>query len=103
VVITGPTTLMITLKLIAQIWRREHENRNAEIIADKAGRMYDQVVLIYESMIDAQKKLGSASEAFELALKRLKDGKGNLVGRVEEIRRLGAKVNKQLPAAIAEE
>ncbi|MDO8722125.1 MAG: DNA recombination protein RmuC [Syntrophales bacterium] len=103
VVITGPTTLMITLKLIAQIWRREHENRNAEIIADKAGRMYDQVVLICESMIDAQKKLGSASEAFDLTLKRLKDGKGNLVGRVEEIRRLGAKVNKQLPAAIVEE
>ena len=103
VVITGPTTLMITLKLIAQIWRREHENGNAEIIADKAGRMYDQVVLIYESMIDAQKKLDSASEAFDLTLKRLKDGKGNLVGRVEEIRRLGAKVNKQLPVAIVEE
>ena len=94
---------MITLKLIAQIWRREHENRNVEIIAYKAGRMYDQVALIYESMIDAQKKLVSTSEAFDLTLKRLKDGKGNLVGRVEEIRRLGAKVNKQLPAAIVEE
>ena len=94
---------MITLKFIAQIWRREHENRNVEIIAYKAGRMYDQVALIYESMIDAQKKLGSASEAFDLTLKRLKDGKGNLVGRVEEIRRLGAKVNKQLPVAIVEE
>ncbi|HLA28380.1 MAG TPA: DNA recombination protein RmuC [Syntrophales bacterium] len=100
VVVTGPTTLMITLKLIAQIWRREHENKNAEVIADRAGRMYDQVVLIVEAMMDAQKKLGVVSEAFELALKRLKDGKGNLVGRVEEIRRLGAKVNKQLPAAV---
>jgi DNA recombination protein RmuC len=103
VVITGPATLMITIKLIAQIWRREHENQNAEIISDKAGRMYDQVSLIYESMIDAQKKLSGASDAFELALKRLKDGKGNLVGRVEEIRRLGAKVNKQLPDAVVEE
>ena len=45
----------------------------------------------------------SNSLAFDLTLKRLKDGKGNLVGRVEEIRRLGAKVNKQLPAAIVEE
>jgi DNA recombination protein RmuC len=103
VVITGPTTLMITLKLIAQIWRREHENKNAEIIADKAGRMYDQVSLIYESMIDAQRKLAGTAESFDLALKRLKDGRGNLVGRVEEIRRLGAKVNKQLPAAVVEE
>jgi len=102
VVITGPTTLMITLKLIAQIWRREHENRNVEVIADRAGRMYDQVVLIVEAMTEAQKKLTGVADSFELALKRLQDGKGNLVGRVEEIRRLGAKVNKQLPAAILE-
>jgi DNA recombination protein RmuC len=102
VVITGPTTLMITLKLIAQIWRRERENRNAEVIADRAGRMYDQVVLIVEAMTEAQKKLTGVSDSFELALKRLQDGKGNLVGRVEEIRRLGAKVNKQLPVAVVE-
>ena len=103
VVITGPTTLMITLKLIAQVWRREHENRNAEVIADRAGRLYDQVTLIVEAMTDAQKKLSGVSESFDLALKRLKEGKGNLIGRVEELRKLGAKVNKQLPAAIVEQ
>ena len=52
VVVTGPATLMITLRLIAQIWRRENENRNAEEIADKAGKIYDQVVLVAEAMID---------------------------------------------------
>jgi DNA recombination protein RmuC len=102
VVITGPTTLMITLKLIAQIWRRENENRNAEVIADRAGKMYDQVVLVAEAMTEAQKKLGGVSESFDLALKRLKEGRGNLIGRVEELRRLGAKVNKQLPASVVE-
>ena len=103
VVITGPTTLMITLKLIAQIWRRENENRNAEKIADRAGRLYDQVALIVEAMTDAQGRLVGVSAAFDQALKRLKDGKGNLVGRVEELRALGAKVNKPLPAAIVEQ
>lgn len=103
VVITGPTTLMISLKLIAQIWRRENENRNAEVIADKAGRIYDQVRLIVESMTEAQKKLVGVSDFFNEALKRLSSGKGNLVGKVEEIRRLGAKVSKQLPAGIVEE
>lgn len=97
VVLTGPTTLMITLKLIAQIWRRERENRNAEAIADRAGRIYDQVVLVAEAMTDTQKKLKGVSDSFDLALKRLTEGKGNLVGRVEELRKLGAKVNKQLP------
>ncbi len=102
VVITGPTTLMITLKLIAQIWRREHENQNAELIADRAGRLYDQVTLIVEAMMDAQKKLGGVAESFDLALKRLTEGRGNLIGRIEQLRQLGAKVSKQLPAAIVE-
>ena len=97
VVLTGPTTLMLTLKLIAQIWRREKENRNAEQIADRAGRLYDQVFLVYEAMAEAQKKLTGVQESFETAMKRLKDGKGSLVFRVEEMRKLGAKTAKMLP------
>lgn len=97
VVLTGPATLMITLKLIAQIWRREHENRNAEAIAEKAGRMHDQVALVYEAMEDAGKRLAGTAEAFALAMNRLKDGRGNLITRALELRRLGAKVSKTLP------
>ncbi len=103
VVVTGPTTLMITLKLIAQIWRREHENRHAATIAERAGRLYDQVALIAEAMIDARKKLEGVSETFDLAMKRLTEGRGNLIGRVEELRRLGAKVNKSLPAGLIDQ
>lgn len=100
VVVTGPATLMITLRLIAQIWRRENENRNAELIADKAGRIYDQVVLVAEAMIEARKKLAGVSDSFDLAMKRLTEGRGNLAGRAEEIRKLGAKVSKKLPLEI---
>jgi DNA recombination protein RmuC len=102
VVITGPSTLMLTLKLIAQIWRRENENRNVELIADRAGRLYDQVVLVVESMLDAQKKLVGVRDSFDTAMKRLKEGNGNLVGRIEEIRKLGAKTRKQLPPEIVD-
>jgi DNA recombination protein RmuC len=102
VVVTGPTTLMITLKLIAQIWRREKENRNAEKIADQAGRMHDQVVLVVEAMREAQKKLGGVSESFELALKRLAEGRGNLVKQADQIRQLGAKVSKRFPPGLLE-
>lgn len=97
VVLTGPATLMITLKLIAQIWRREYENRNAEKIAERAGRMHDQVALVYEAMEDASKRLSGATDAFALAMNRLKDGRGNLITRALELRRLGAKVSKTLP------
>ena len=102
VVVTGPATLMLTLKLIAQMWRRENENRNAEVIADRAGRLYDQVALVVETMLDAQKKLDGVRDSFDMAMKRLKDGRGNVVGRIEEIRKLGAKASKQLPQDITE-
>ena len=103
VVLCGPTTLMITLKLIAQIWRRENENRNAELIAEKAGKIYDQVLLIFDAMMETRKRIAGVSDSFDLALKRIKEGRGNLVGRVEEIRRLGAKVSRQIPSEIAAE
>ena len=102
VVITGPSTLMLTLKLIAQIWRRENENRNVELIAARAGRLYDQVALIIEAMVDSQNKLDGVKKSFDLAMNRLKDGKGNLVGRVEEIRKLGAKTSRQIAQDIVD-
>ena len=103
VVITGPSTLMISLKLIAQIWRRENENRNAEKIADRAGRMHDQIVRVYEAIADAQQKMVAPAKAMELAMNRLKDGKGNLLRRADELKQLGAKVSKALPAEYASE
>jgi DNA recombination protein RmuC len=103
VVITGPSTLMITLKLIAQIWRRENENRNAEKIADRAGKMHDQIVRIYEAVADAQKKLGGTADAIDAAMKRIKDGRGSLLGKADELKLLGAKVSKSLPVEILDE
>lgn len=100
VVITGPTTLMITLKLIAQIWRREHENRNAEQIAERAGKLYDQVVLVLEAVTDARKRLAGAGESIDLALNRISGGRGNLVNRIEDMRKLGAKVSRALPDSV---
>ncbi len=102
VVVTGPTTLLITIRIIAQIWRRERENRNAAEIAERAGRMYDQVELVVKAMEDSKKKLGAVSESFDTALNRLQKGRGNLVKRVEDIRRLGAKVKKQISADVVE-
>lgn len=102
-VLCGPSTLMITLKLIAQLWRREKENRNAELIAEKAGRIYDQVALVVEAMDEARRKLAGVSDSFDLVQRRLSEGRGNLVGRVEDIRRLGAKVNRRIASEISDE
>lgn len=102
VVICGPATLMITLKLIAQLWRREKENRNAELIAAAGGKIYDQVVLVAEALSEARRRLSAVEESFELAQRRLSDGRGNLVRKVEAIRSLGAKVSRSMPEETAD-
>ena len=54
-------------------------------------------------MMDARKKLSGLSDSFDTVLKRIKEGRGNLVGRVEEMRRLGAKVNRPIPLELTKE
>lgn len=103
IVITGPNTLMVTLKLIAQIWRRENENRNAERIADRAGKLYDHVARLTESMLDARKRLAGTTESFDKVMRQLQEGRGNLLGRVEQLRELGAKVSKRIPLPALED
>ena len=100
VVLTGPTTLMLCLRLIAQIWRRENENRHALTIAEKAGQIYDQVAKVAESMLDARKRLKDTHDAFDEAMARLSEGRGNLIRRVEEIHKLGAKAGRAMPDAV---
>ncbi|ALP53354.1 hypothetical protein Tel_09410 [Candidatus Tenderia electrophaga] len=96
IIVVSPTTLLATLKTVHNIWRYEYQNRNALEIADRAGSLYDQFVLFVESMDDIGDKLGKASDAYHTARKRLVDGKGNLVGRTEKLKKLGAKAKKAL-------
>ncbi len=100
VVITGPATLMITLKLIAQLWRREKENQNAAVIADKAGKLYDHILRIEESMSRARSQLETVTRSMDEAYNRLTDGRGNAIKRINELKQLGAKVSKTLPASL---
>ncbi len=96
IIIVSPTTLLATLKTVHNIWRYEYQNLNALEIAEKAGNLYDQFVLFVQSMDDIGDKLGKATDAYQTARKRLVDGRGNLVGRTEKLKKLGAKAKKTL-------
>jgi len=96
IIVVSPTTLLATLKTVHNIWRYEYQNLNALEIAEKAGNLYDQFVLFVQSMDDIGDKLGKASDAYQTARKRLVDGRGNLVGRTENLKKLGAKAKKSL-------
>lgn len=101
IILVGPTTLLATLRTIDSMWRLERQNRNAEEIARRAGSLHDQFARLLESIEEIGRHLQRASNAHEQALARLTYGRGNLVARVTQLARLGAKTRKQLPEAIA--
>ena len=101
-VIVSPTTLMMTLRIIDNVWRYEKQSRNAQEIARRAGALYDKVRVILEDMDQLGKSLGTASKSFDSAYKRLVSGNGNLVRQVEQFRELGADVKKALPKELLE-
>ena len=97
IILVSPSTLMVTLRTIKNLWRYADQNRNAQLIADKAGGLYDQFVLYIEALDDVGKHINKSQEAWDSARKRLSTGKGNLIRRTEELKKLGAKAKKTLP------
>lgn len=100
VVIVSPTTLMATLRTVSNIWRYEKQNLNAQEIADTAGGLYDQFTLLIESMDELGRKIDSTQNSYEQARKRLSEGRGNVIRRVENLKKLGAKSRKNMPESV---
>lgn len=97
IVIVSPTTLMMTLRIIHNVWRYEKQNRNAQEIARRAGALYDKFRGLVEDMETLGRQLKTAEATFEQVFAKLSSGKGNLLRRVETFRELGAPVRKALP------
>lgn len=103
IILVSPTTLLATLRTVDNIWRYEKQNKHAERIAKEAGALHDQFVLLLESMDAVGYSLDKAQESYTKARERLQTGRGNLVKRVDDIRRLGAKTKKLINADILDE
>ena len=100
IMIVGPSTLLISLKTIASIWRYENQNRNAQELARHCASLYDKFVGFVEDLEDIGRRIEAAEKSYSSALGKLKSGRGNLVRQVERIRQLGVKPGKALPAAL---
>jgi DNA recombination protein RmuC len=98
IILVSPSTLMVTLRTIKNLWRYADQNRNAQLIADKAGALYDQFVLYIDSLDEVGRYLDKSVEAWDTARKRLSTGRGNLIRRSEELKKLGAKTKRTMPA-----
>jgi len=97
ILLISPTHLVSAIKMIADLWKREFQNRNAEEIAKRGGLLYDKFVGFVENMEKIGKNIGQAGKAYDDALSQLKTGRGSLTHQAETLRKLGVKNTKDLP------
>ena len=97
VILVCPSTLLVTLRTICNIWRFADQNENAREIARQAGGLYDKFVGFIEALEDLGRQLDRARDAYRTARDRLCTGKGNLVRRAEQLKALGVKATKTMP------
>jgi DNA recombination protein RmuC len=100
VAIATPTTLLIALRTVANVWQVDRRQKNAEEIARRAGGLYDKFVGFLEDLGNVGSRLDQARDAYDKAFGKLSTGKGNLVRQVEQLRELGASASKAIPPTL---
>lgn len=104
IILVSPSTLLATLRTVHNIWRYEAQNRNAEKIAAQAGGIYDQLVLMVEALEATGLQLDKTREAWTTTHKRLVSGRGNLVKKIDDLKKMGAKTrDKKIPRVLLDE
>jgi DNA recombination protein RmuC len=96
IVLVSPTTLMATLRTISNIWKHEYQNQNALEIAQQGGALYDKFVGFIEDLKHLGRQMDITQKVYLEAMKKLYEGKGNLVRRAHNIKALGARTSKIL-------
>ena len=94
IMLVSPTTLMMALRIIDNLWQVEKQNRNAQDIAQRAGALYDKLQGVVEEVDKLGKQIGTVQGTYDTLYGRLAGGRGNLVGQAEKLRELGAPVKK---------
>lgn len=96
IVLVSPSTLLATMRTIAGIWKQEYQSRNAMAIAAEASSLVDKFVLLVEELAKLGQRLESAQQSYGDVMKKLSEGKGNLISRFEKLKRMGARASKSL-------
>ena len=103
ILLLNPSNLITSLKLIADLWKREYQSRNAMEIAERGAKLYDKFVGFVENLEKIGKNIDNAKNSYTDAYKQLSTGNDNLIIQTQKLRTLGIKNKTQLPNSLTEE
>jgi len=99
ILLISPTNLIASLKVVADLWKREYQSRNALEIAKRGAILYDKFAGFVDTLQDVGKNIDRTQKSYEKAFSQLKDGNGNLIRQAEMLKELGIKSQKELPGS----
>lgn len=102
IMLVSPTSLLVALRTINNLWRYEHQNQNAKQIAERATRLYDKMRLFIDDMLSLGQSLEKSQLNYQQAMNKLSQGRGNMVGQIEGFRSLGVEVKKPINNAVTD-
>ncbi len=102
VTLTSPSTLMIALRTVSNVWQVEKRNRNAEEIAVRAGKLYDKFVGFVTDLTAVGDSIAKSKQQYDGAMGKLATGNGNVLRQLETLKDMGARASKSLPPALVD-
>ncbi|MDR0566948.1 MAG: DNA recombination protein RmuC [Prevotellaceae bacterium] len=100
ILLISPTNLIACLKLMADLWKREMQSKNAQEIVRRGELLYDKFVSFVGTLEDVGRHIGKTQQAYEAAIGLLRNGSGNLIGQAVKLKSLGLKSSKEIPSAM---
>ncbi|MDR1973413.1 MAG: DNA recombination protein RmuC [Bacteroidales bacterium] len=102
ILLISPSNLMTALRLIADLWQREKQDKNVIKIINMAEGLYKKFVTFGSTFEKIGKNIVTLQGSYETAIGQLSAGKDNLVKKAERLHTLGAKAKDKLPPALLE-
>lgn len=102
IMLVSPTTLLVALRTINNLWRNERQNQNAKEIAERAGKLYDKLRLFVTDMEAMGQSLEKANQSYQGAMNKLATGRGNVIRQAESFKQLGVEVKRDISPTLVE-
>jgi DNA recombination protein RmuC len=100
ILLISPTNLIACLKLMADLWKRELQSKNAMEIVKRGELMFEKFVSFAVTMEDLGRHITRTQSSYATALGQLNSGTGNLISQAQKLKGLGLKSSKEMPPAL---
>ncbi len=97
ILLVGPTTLLYVIRIINVLWQQERQARNVQDVMKRGTELYEKFAGFVTDMDLIGDSIRKTDKHYGEAMKKLAEGRGNLIRQVEMLKELGIRTNKSIP------